>query len=114
MERALGRAARGVALDLAEAAALMQAGGDQLERLLDLAAAVRDRGLENAGRPGVVTYSRKVFIPLTRLCRDRCHYSTFATDPATLRREGHGMYLSPDEVLEIARAGAALGCKEAR
>ncbi|MGE4115348.1 MAG: bifunctional FO biosynthesis protein CofGH [Candidatus Nanopelagicales bacterium] len=113
IERALGRAARGVALDLAEAAALMQAGGDQLERLLDLAAAVRDRGLENAGRPGVVTYSRKVFIPLTRLCRDRCHYCTFATDPASLRREGHGMFLSPDEVLEIARAGAALGCKEA-
>jgi len=113
IERALGRAARGVALDVDEASALMQAEGEHLERLLDLAGAVRDRGLENAGRPGVVTYSRKVFIPLTRLCRDRCHYCTFATDPASLRREGHGMFLSPDEVLEIARAGAALGCKEA-
>ncbi|MFC6236896.1 bifunctional FO biosynthesis protein CofGH [Longivirga aurantiaca] len=112
-ERALGRAARGVALDVDEASALMQAQGEHLERLLDLAGAVRDRGLESAGRPGVVTYSRKVFIPLTRLCRDRCHYCTFATDPASLRRDGHGMFLSPDEVLEIARAGAALGCKEA-
>jgi FO synthase len=54
-----------------------------------------------------------VFIPLTRLCRDRCHYCTFATDPASLRRDGHGMFLSPDEVLAIAREGAALGCKEA-
>ena len=45
------------------------------------AARVRDQGLADAGRPGVVTYSRKVFIPLTRLCRDRCHYCTFATTP---------------------------------
>ena len=44
---------------------------------------VRDAGLEAAGRPGVITYSRKVFIPLTRLCRDRCHYCTFATVPGT-------------------------------
>jgi FO synthase len=113
VERALGRAGRGVALDVDEAAALLQARGDHLEALLALAGAVRDRGLQDAGRPGIVTYSRKVFIPLTRLCRDRCHYCTFATDPASLRRGGHGMYLSPDEVLEIARQGAALGCKEA-
>ena len=113
IERALARAARGVALDVAEAASLMQAQSSHLERLLDLAGAVRDRGLEGAGRPGVVTYSRKVFIPLTRLCQDRCHYCTFATDPASLRRDGHDMFLGPDEVLEIARAGAALGCKEA-
>ena len=113
IERALARASRGVALDVDEAAALMQAQGEHLERLLDLASAVRDRGLADAGRPGVITYSRKVFIPLTRLCRDRCHYCTFATDPASLRREGHDVFLSPDEVLAIARAGAALGCKEA-
>ena len=67
------------------------------------------RGLASAGRPGVVTYSRKVFIPLTRLCRDRCHYCTFVTVPGRLP----AAYLSPDEVLEIARQGAALGCKEA-
>ena len=47
---------------------------------------VRDQGLADAGRPGVVTYSRKVFIPLTRLCRDRCHYCTFATTPNRVRR----------------------------
>jgi len=111
--RALGRAARGTALDVDEATALLHARGDDLETLLALAASVRDRGLAGAGRPGVITYSRKVFVPLTRLCRDRCHYCTFATDPASLRRGGHGMFLSPDEVLQIAREGAALGCKEA-
>ena len=60
-------------------------------------------------RPGIITYSRKVFIPLTRLCRDRCGYCTFATVPHRL----HSLYLEPDEVLAIAREGAALGCKEA-
>src|SRR5690606_27394199 len=73
------------------------------------ASRIRDAGLAAAGRPGVITYSRKVFIPLTRLCRDRCHYCTFATAPAKLSAP----YLSPDEVLAIAREGAALGCKEA-
>jgi FO synthase len=70
---------------------------------------VRDQGLADAGRPGVITYSRKVFIPLTRLCRDRCHYCTFATVPHKLPAP----YLSMDEVLDIARKGAELGCKEA-
>jgi FO synthase len=74
---------------------------------------VRDAGLEAAGRPGVITYSKSVFIPLTRLCRDKCHYCTFVTVPGKLRRAGHGMFMSPDEVLDIARKGAALGCKEA-
>jgi FO synthase len=57
----------------------------------------------------VVSYSRKVFIPLTRLCRDVCHYCTFATTP----REAGKAYLSRDEVLAIARAGVAAGCREA-
>ncbi len=60
-----------------------------------------------------MTYSRKVFIPLTRLCQDKCHYCTFVTVPGKLRAAGHGMFLEPDEVLDIARAGAELGCKEA-
>jgi FO synthase len=111
--RALTRARRGVALDVDEATALLHARGPALDELLGLAADVRDRGLRDAERPGVVTYSRKVFVPLTRLCRDSCHYCTFATDPASLRRDGHGMFLTPDEVLAIAREGAALGCKEA-
>ncbi|MFF3733444.1 bifunctional FO biosynthesis protein CofGH [Streptomyces sp. NPDC002476] len=113
MRRALRRARDGVALDVTEAAVLLQARGDDLTDLAASAARVRDAGLEAAGRPGVITYSRKVFIPLTRLCRDRCHYCTFVTVPGKLQRAGHGMFLSPDEVLAIAREGAALGCKEA-
>ena len=109
VRRALARARDGKPLDVTETEVLLGARGDQLDTLLDHAARVRDAGLEAAGRPGVITYSRKVFIPLTRLCRDRCGYCTFATVPG--RREAP--YLSPDEVLEIARQGAALGCKEA-
>nr|WTB06097.1 bifunctional FO biosynthesis protein CofGH [Streptomyces antimycoticus] len=113
MRRALKRARDGVALDTAEAAVLLQARGDDLKDLMASAAKVRDAGLEAAGRPGVITYSRSVFIPLTRLCRDKCHYCTFATVPGKLRRAGHGMFMSPDEVLAIARRGAEMGCKEA-
>ena len=68
------------------------------------AAAKRDAAF---GR--LVSYSRKVFIPLTKLCRDVCHYCTFAERP----RAGRPAYLSPDDVLAIARAGAAAGCTEA-
>ncbi|MFE6686737.1 bifunctional FO biosynthesis protein CofGH [Streptomyces sp. NPDC057743] len=113
MRRALKRARDGVALDVAEAAVLLQARGADLEDLCASAARVRDAGLEAAGRPGVITYSKSVFIPLTRLCRDKCHYCTFATVPGKLRRAGEGMFMSPDEVLAIARRGAELGCKEA-
>ncbi|TXJ73857.1 7,8-didemethyl-8-hydroxy-5-deazariboflavin synthase [Streptomyces lavendulae] len=113
MRRALKRARDGVALDVAEAAVLLQARGEDLTGLAASAARVRDAGLEQAGRPGVITYSKSVFVPLTRLCRDKCHYCTFVTVPGKLRRAGHGMFMSPDEVLDIARKGAALGCKEA-
>lgn len=113
MRRALKRARDGVALDTAEAAVLLQARGDDLKDVATSAARVRDAGLAAAGRPGVITYSKKVFIPLTRLCRDKCHYCTFVTVPGKLRREGHGMFLSPDEVVDIARRGAEMGCKEA-
>jgi FO synthase len=109
MRRALRRARDGATLDETEASVLLTARGDDLVDLSTSAARVRDAGLLAAGRPGVVTYSRKVFIPLTRLCRDRCHYCTFATVPHRLP----AAFLSPDEVLEIARAGAAAGCKEA-
>jgi FO synthase len=113
MRRALKRARDGVALDVTEAAVLLQARGEALDDLTASAARVRDAGLAAAGRPGVITYSKSVFIPLTRLCRDKCHYCTFVTVPGKLRRAGHGMFMSPDEVLDIARKGAALGCKEA-
>jgi FO synthase len=109
MRRALARARDGKSLDGAEALTLLGARGDDLAALCTAARRVRDAAMAAAGRPGVVTYSRKVFIPLTRLCRDRCHYCTFATVPHRLP----AAFLSPDEVLEIARAGAAQGCKEA-
>ena len=109
LRRALARARDGKALDPGEAAILLQSRDDALETLLSYAGRTRDAGLAAAGRPGVITYSRKVFIPLTRLCRDRCGYCTFATVPHRL----DSPYLEPDEVLAIARQGAALGCKEA-
>src|SRR5579875_3600536 len=61
------------------------------------------------GFGSAITYSRKVFIPLTQLCRDVCHYCTFAKAPRRIA----SAYLSADEVLGIARAGQALDCKEA-
>ncbi|MEJ8280323.1 bifunctional FO biosynthesis protein CofGH [Pseudonocardia spirodelae] len=109
VRRALRRVRDGSTLDVTEAAVLLAARGEQLDELLGHAARVRDAGLVDEGRPGVVTYSRNVFIPLTRLCRDRCHYCTFATVPHRLE----SMYLERDEVVEIARQGAAQGCKEA-
>ncbi|MBB2901947.1 FO synthase [Kineococcus radiotolerans] len=103
------RAAAGGDLDAATAEVLLHARGEDLGALCALAAPVRDAAMAAAGRPGVVTYSRKVFVPVTRLCRDRCHYCTFATVPGRLPV----LYLSEDDVLAIAREGAAMGCKEA-
>jgi FO synthase len=109
LRRALGRAVAGKALDAGEAQVLLHARGTDLRELCGAATRIRDAAMVAAGRPAVVTYSRKVFVPLTRLCRDRCHYCTFATVPGRLPAP----YLSPDEVLTIARRGAAQGCKEA-
>src|SRR6478672_6183194 len=67
------------------------------------------RALRAEGHGRLVTYSPKVFIPLTKLCRDVCHYCTFAQPP----HRGERAYLTIEEVLEIARAGAAAGCREA-
>ena len=75
--------------------------------LADLIAA--SGSLRDEGHGRSISYSRKVFIPLTKLCRDVCHYCTFAERP----RAGRPAYLSPKEVLAIARAGAAAGCTEA-
>ncbi|MEU3275454.1 bifunctional FO biosynthesis protein CofGH [Saccharomonospora sp. NPDC006951] len=109
MRRALKRASEGVALDVTETAVLLTARGDDLDTLLAAAARVRDAHLADQGRDGVVTYSASVFIPLTRLCRDRCHYCTFVKVPGKL----DSLYLEKDEVLAIARAGAEAGSKEA-
>ncbi|HEX7658999.1 MAG TPA: bifunctional FO biosynthesis protein CofGH [Pseudonocardiaceae bacterium] len=109
LRRALRRAHDGAVLDVTETATLLHARGEHLDELFAAAARVRDAHLAAEGRTGIVTYSRKVFIPLTRLCRDRCHYCTFATVPNRV----HAAFLERDEVLEIARQGAAAGCKEA-
>ena len=118
LRRVLRRARDGVALNVDEAALAMTARGGDLADLCASAARVRDAGLENAGQRGstgrpTVSYSRKVFIPLTHLCRDTCHYCTFVTVPGKLRAGGRGMYLEPDEVVALAARGAELGCKEA-
>ncbi|MDP6437847.1 MAG: 5-amino-6-(D-ribitylamino)uracil--L-tyrosine 4-hydroxyphenyl transferase CofH [Gammaproteobacteria bacterium] len=78
--------------------------GLALETLVDTAGGLRDQGW---GRQ--VTYSRKVFIPLTELCRDVCHYCTYAKTPRRLEQ----VYLSPEQIVEIAQAGKAQGCREA-
>ena len=104
LRRALARAEAGKTLALDEAEALMQARGPDLERLMELAARLRD-----LGHGDVVTYSRKVFIPLTMLCRDHCHYCTFAKPPAKL----DSPFLTPEQAVAIASAGRAMGCKEA-
>ncbi|MBT3331372.1 MAG: 7,8-didemethyl-8-hydroxy-5-deazariboflavin synthase CofG, partial [Rhodospirillaceae bacterium] len=88
--------------DRDEALALVHA--TDLTGLQKKAASLRDKG---HGR--TISYSRKVFIPLTQLCRDVCHYCTFAHPP----RRGQRAFMMPDEVLEIARAGAEAGCNEA-
>ncbi len=113
MRRVLRRARDGVSLNVDEATVLLHARGDDLVDLMASAARVRDAGLESAGRPKTVSYSRKVFVPITRLCRDKCHYCTFVTVPGKLNAAGHGLFMDPDEILDVARKGAALGCKEA-
>jgi 7,8-didemethyl-8-hydroxy-5-deazariboflavin synthase CofG subunit len=88
----------------ADASRLIRATGGELLDLFREASALRD------ARTGpVITYSRKVFIPLTNLCRDRCGYCTFAREPG----DGKAHTMSPDEVLAVARAGRDAGCKEA-
>ena len=98
----LERAEAGERLSAADALALAEC--EDLPALMRVAAGLRD-----AGHGNLISYSRKVFIPLTQLCRDVCHYCTFAHPP----RRGERAYLTRDEVLNIARAGAKAGCKEA-
>ncbi|MBF4461776.1 MULTISPECIES: 7,8-didemethyl-8-hydroxy-5-deazariboflavin synthase CofG [unclassified Rathayibacter] len=109
----LARLDQGEPLSRASAEVLLGARGDELDALLEAAGRVRDEGLARRGRPGVITYSRKVFVPLTKLCRDRCHYCVFVETPGGLAATRESTFLEPEEVLEIVRAGAALGCKEA-
>ena len=86
------------------AIALLRCERSVLPDLLDTACFLKEQY-----RPGVITYSRKVFLPLTNLCRDYCGYCTYRRDPG--QPGAHTM--TPDEVLEVARKGEALGCTEA-
>lgn len=102
LKRLLDRAMLGQ--ELSEQQGLSLAGYDDTSTLVEAAAALRDLGHRN-----VITYSRKVFIPLTHLCRDVCHYCTFARTPKKIDQP----YMSVEEVLELCRQGASLGCQEA-
>jgi FO synthase len=98
----LEMAAAGKRLDATVAAGLAHC--DDLVSLMALAGSIRDRGHGN-----IISYSRKVFIPLTQLCRDSCYYCTFARPP----RRGERAFLTAEEVLAIAHRGAEAGCREA-
>jgi FO synthase len=104
VEAALERAGAGRLLDRDAGVALIEAAPGERPAVLSAAAAARD-----AGKGRTVTYSRKVFLPLTNLCRDDCGYCTFKRDPG--QPGAHTMSL--DEVLAVCEAGARLGCKEA-
>src|SRR5438552_3206700 len=104
IRRALARADAARSLSLDDLEALLACRDEQLDELMAIASRIRDLGYGRA-----VTYSRKVFIPLTMLCRDHCHYCTFAKPPAKLDTP----FLTPEDVVAIAEAGRREGCKEA-
>src|SRR5437588_11230495 len=87
-----------------EAYRLIRSTGSELESLFDAAAALRD---ECKGR--TVTYSRKIFLPITNLCRDRCSYCTFRKDPG----DAEAWTMSPAEIGDVLERGSRHGCKEA-
>ena len=91
-------------IDASPWAERLRAAGDDLQSLCRAASEMRD-----AGKGRIVTFSPKVFIPLTRMCRDFCGYCTFRQSPD----EADRLYMTPDEVLDVARAGQRLGCTEA-
>src|SRR5215470_15356209 len=93
-----------VPLGREDACRWIRAGDTEMGELLSSARQLRDRF-----KPGVITYSRKVFIPLTNLCRDYCRYCAFRRDPG--QPGAHTM--TPEEVLDVVRAGEKLGCTEA-
>ena len=98
------RATAGAPIDEREAVALIECPDDQLGLVMAAARELRDRA---KGR--IVTYSRKIFLPVTNLCRDRCTYCTFRKDPG----EPGAWTMLPEEIREWSRRGGALGCKEA-
>ena len=103
-EELLGRAIDGERLSRADGERLIRAQGSELPALMFAAALMRDQGHDRT-----VSYSRKVFIPLTNLCRQKCGYCTFARGP----KDPVAHTMSPDEVMAVAEAGRRQGCKEA-
>jgi FO synthase len=103
-ESALKESVSDVPLSREAALRLLRTSDDDLPALLAAARAAKERF-----KPGVITYSRKVFLPLTNLCRDYCGYCTFRRDPGELG--AHTM--TPEEILKVAREGEELGCTEA-
>lgn len=97
-------ALEGRALPMEEAALLVNSHPDELDSLCNIASLIRDQGKGN-----IISFSPKIFIPLTMLCRDFCGYCTFRKDPLSAKQ----LYMTPTEVLNIARAGEKLGCTEA-
>ncbi len=101
---ALAEAQSGIGISREAALPLIACADDDLPELLAAASAAKERF-----KPGAITYSRKVFLPLTNLCRDYCGYCTFRRDPG----DAGAHTMTPDEVLAVARAGERLGCTEA-
>jgi len=105
LQDVIAKAKAGSAPSGAEALALLAVGPDATQEICAAAASMRDQGKGKA-----VTFSPKVFIPLTHLCRDFCGYCTFRKDP---KQAGKDLFMTPEQVLDVANAGAALGCTEA-
>jgi len=104
LREALQGVCNGHELSPATACGLLRCNDDFLPELLAAA-----RAMKESFRPGVITYSRKVFIPLTNLCRDYCGYCTYRRDPG----EAGAHTMTPEEVLAVAQQGEKLGCTEA-
>jgi FO synthase len=100
----LDRARAGERLERDDALIVFQSEGGQLGEMFEVASLLRDSGKGRA-----ITFSKKVFLPLTNLCRDYCGYCTFRKDPG----DPGATTMTPDEVLHVVRAGERLGCKEA-
>ena len=105
LNEVIAKALAGYRLPEAEALLLAPAGPEEIGNICTAASEMRLRG-----KGTTVTFSPKIFIPLTHMCRDFCGYCTFRKDP---KQAGKDIYMTPEQVLEVANAGAALGCTEA-
>ena len=105
LDELLEAAAHGATIGEEQSAVLVGVDGSRLSDICSVAAQLR-----NQGKGTTVTFSPKVFIPLTRLCRDFCGYCTFRQDPSAA---AGNLFMTPEEVLDVARAGQSLGCTEA-